>query len=68
MKPGNPWREGGKRGGRDEREGGDERTDGRDGWDVVAIMKWVHMAWNGCIIGNRAKPGNQLVYSCGSAI
>ena len=39
-----------------------------DGLDVVAIMKWVHVAWNGRIIGNRAKPGNQLVYSCGSAI
>ena len=59
MKPGNPRREGGKKGGRDEREGGrDGRTDGREegtygreGWDVIAIMKWVHMAWNGCLIG-----------------
>ena len=22
------------------------------GRDVMAIMKWVHMAWNGCIMGN----------------
>ena len=27
----------------------------------MAIMKSVHMAWNGSIIGTRAKPGNQLV-------
>ena len=51
MKPGNPRREGGKKGGRDEREGG---TGGRD---VMVIMKWVHMAWNGCIIGNPSEAG-----------
>ena len=50
MKPGNPRREGGKKGGRDEREreGG---TDERKGRGVIAIMKWVDMAWNGCLIG-----------------
>ena len=32
--------------------GGDER-----GRDVMAIMKWVHMAWNGCIIGNPSEAG-----------
>ena len=37
--------EGGRDGGR---EGGRE-----GGRDVMAIMKWVHMAWNGCIILNR---------------
>ena len=31
------------------------------GRDVMTIMKWMHRAWIGCIIGNRAKPGNQLV-------
>ena len=34
---------------------------GRDGWeggrDVMAIIKWVHMAWNGCIIGNSSEAG-----------
>ena len=60
MKRGNPRREGGKKGGRDEREregrtGG--RARGRDIWkvgmgcDSNIIMKWVHMAWNGCLIG-----------------
>ena len=40
----------GEVGGRDGRE---ERTDGREGGsDVMALMKWVHMAWKGCIIGN----------------
>ena len=35
---------------RDGLEGG---TDGREGRrDVMAIMKSVHMAWNGCIIVN----------------
>ena len=55
MKPGNARREGGKKGGRDERDGGrdgrEEGTYGREGWGVIAIMKWVHMAWNGCLIG-----------------
>ena len=22
------------------------------GRDVMSLMKWVHMAWKGCIIGN----------------
>ena len=35
----------------------------KGGTDVMAIIKWVHMACNGCIIGNRVKPGNQLVYN-----
>ena len=55
VKPGNPRREGGKKGGRDEREGGrngrEEGTYGREGRGVIAIMKRVHMAWNGCLIG-----------------
>ena len=49
MKAGNPRREEGKKGGRDEREGGRDIWEG--GWDVIAIMKWLHMAWNGCLIG-----------------
>ena len=56
MKPGNSRREGGKKGGMGGREGRIKGgTGGRDQWeggrDVMAIMKWVHMAWNGCIIG-----------------
>ena len=27
------------------------------GMDVMAIMKWVHMVWNGCIIGNQSEAG-----------
>ena len=40
------WREGGT-GGREGRMGGRE-----GGRDAMAIMNLVHMAWNGCIIGN----------------
>ena len=47
MKPCNPRREGGEKGGRDGIEGG---TDGREGCDG---NKWVHMAWNGYIMGNQ---------------
>ena len=44
------------------REGGKKRrTDGREGRmggrDVMTIMAWVHMAWNGCIIGNPSEAG-----------
>ena len=46
VKPGKP-RRGGKKG----------RREGREGWDVMAIMKWVHIAWNGCIIGNPSYAG-----------
>ena len=53
MKPGNPRREGGKKGGRDDRRDGE--MDGRD--VIVEIMKWVHMAWNGCMIGNLSEAG-----------
>ena len=41
------WREG-RTGGKEVREGGR---------DVMAIMKLVHMAWNGCIIGNQSEAG-----------
>ena len=27
------------------------------GRDVMAIMMWVHMAWNGCIIWNPSEAG-----------
>ena len=30
---------------------------GREGRDVMAIMKLVHMAWNGCTIGNSSEAG-----------
>ena len=56
VKPGNPRSEGGT----DGREGGgrEGRMGGREGWmDVMAIMKWVHMAWNRCIIGNPSEAG-----------
>ena len=46
---------------------GEGRTDGSEGQigreggrDVMAIMKWMHMAWNGCMIGN---PRVVVVYS-----
>ena len=64
MKPGNPRMEGrreGREGRTDGREGGTGGKDGweggRDGRDVLEIMKWVHMAWNGCIIGNTSEAG-----------
>ena len=61
MKPGNPRREGGKKGGMGGTDGREGRMGGRDGWegerDVMAIMKWVHMAWNGCIIGTPSETG-----------
>ena len=52
-------------------EGGTEggRAGGWEGWtegkregrmggrDVMAIMNWVNMAWNGCIIGNPSEAG-----------
>ena len=50
MKPGNPRRDGGKEVGREGRMGGRE-----EGRDVMAIMKWVNMAWNGGVIGNPSK-------------
>ena len=40
---------GGREGAREGRKKG--------GRDVMAIMKWVHMAWNGCIIGKPSKAG-----------
>ena len=45
----------GRRGGREGGRGGEGRgrRGGRQGGrDVMAIMEWVHIAWNGCIIGN----------------
>ena len=37
-------------------DGSEGGTDGRK--DVMAIiMKWVDMAWNGCIIGNPSEAG-----------
>ena len=51
-------REGGREGGGGrEREGG--REGGRDGGREGGREG---VAWNWCIIGNRAKPGNQLVH------
>ena len=43
----------------EEREGGTAgREEGIGGRDVMAIiMKWVDMAWNGCIIGNPSVAG-----------
>ena len=57
MKPGDPRRVG---------RGDGEGTGGRDGRmggrAVMSLMKWVHMAWKGCIIGYPSEARyNQLV-------
>ena len=65
MRPGNPRREGGKKGGRGDGWEGGGRTDGMgrlmggsEGCDGNnCIMKWVHMACNGFIIGNTSEAG-----------
>ena len=33
------------------------RIGGRGGRDVMAIMKWVHLVWNWCIMGNPSEAG-----------
>ena len=52
---GREGRVGGREGGVDVREVGTEGWEG--GREVMAIMKSVHMAWNGCIKGNSSETG-----------